>query len=63
MNPADTTSRFCNHRDWRDFVAAMKASLSDPAASTYPKIMVALKAQRSAAGDPVALSGCQPLGT
>lgn len=63
MNPAGAASRFCNHRDWRDFVAAMKASLSDPAASTYPKIMVALKAQRSAVNEPGALIGCQSLGT
>ena len=63
MNPAGVPSRFSNHRDWRDFVAAMKASLSDPAASTYPKIMGALKAQRSALSGVGGLGGAQPLGT
>jgi hypothetical protein len=40
----DMTRKFCNHRQWRDFVAAIHESVTRPRAVTYPMVLSALRA-------------------
>jgi len=40
-------SKFPNHRQWRDFMAAIHESMTYPCAVTYPKIIAALRSGRA----------------
>jgi hypothetical protein len=54
---------FSNHRQWREFIAAIHESVTYPCVVTYPKIIAALRAAHKQAwlgvqeelGDPVSL--------
>jgi len=41
------TRTFSNHRQWRDFMAAIHASVTYPCAGTYPKVIGALRPSRA----------------
>ena len=43
----DMTRKFCNHRQWRDFVAAVHESVAYPCAVTYPMVLGALRSGRA----------------
>jgi len=41
------TRTFSNHRHWRDFMAAIHASLTHPSSVTYPTVIGALRPTRA----------------
>lgn len=43
----DMTRKFCNHRQWRDFIAAVHDSLAYPRSMTYPAVLSALRSSRA----------------
>lgn len=40
------TRKFSNHRQWREFVAAVHESVSFPCVATYPMVLSALRSGR-----------------
>jgi hypothetical protein len=42
----DVKRKFPNHRQWRDFVAAVHESVTQPCLVTYPKVIGALRSSR-----------------
>jgi hypothetical protein len=43
----DVKSKFLNHRQWREFIAAIHGSVTHPCAVTYPKVLSALRSGRA----------------
>jgi hypothetical protein len=43
----DVKRKFPNHRQWRDFIAAVHDSVSYPYSLTYPKVIKALRSGRA----------------
>jgi hypothetical protein len=43
----DAKRKFPNHRQWRDFVAAVHDSVTQPCSVTYPKVIDALRSSRA----------------
>jgi hypothetical protein len=41
------TRKFCNHRQWQDFVAAIHESVTHPRLVTYPMVLGALRSSRA----------------
>jgi len=39
--------KFTNHRQWREFVAAIHESVTQPCAATYPMVLNALRSGRA----------------
>ncbi len=39
--------KFSNHRQWRDFIASVHASVTIPCTATYPIVLDALRAGRT----------------
>lgn len=42
----EVSSKFPNHRQWREFIAAVHESVSHPCAATYPMVVNALRSGR-----------------
>ena len=43
----DMTRKFSNHRQWREFVAAVHESVTSPCVATYPMVLSALRSGRA----------------
>jgi hypothetical protein len=39
--------KFSNHRQWRDFIAAVHESVTHPCSATYPMVLGALRSGRA----------------
>jgi hypothetical protein len=52
----DSRKKFSNHRQWREFIAAVHESVTQPCAITYPKVIGALRSGRDWFSDGAALA-------
>ena len=43
----DKRSEFSNHRQWREFIAALHESVAYPCSVTYPMVLGALRSSRA----------------
>jgi hypothetical protein len=43
----DVKRKFANHRQWREFVATIHESVSQPCVATYPMVLNALRSSRA----------------
>ncbi|MGB6307301.1 MAG: hypothetical protein WBF89_05855 [Steroidobacteraceae bacterium] len=43
----DMRRKFSNHRQWRDFVAAVQDSVTYPCSATYPMVLSALRSGKA----------------
>lgn len=43
----DMRRKFSNHRQWRDFIAAVQDSMSQPCSATYPMVLDALRSGKA----------------
>ena len=48
--------KFSNHRQWRDFIAAVHESVSYPCSVTYPMVLEAVRSGRAWFSDSAALA-------
>jgi hypothetical protein len=46
-NVDDVRRKFSNHRQWREFIAAVHESVSYPCSVTYPVVLSALRSGRA----------------
>jgi hypothetical protein len=46
-NVDDVRRKFSNHRQWREFISAVHASVSYPCSVTYPAVLSALRSGRA----------------
>jgi hypothetical protein len=46
-NFSDVRRKFSNHRQWREFIAAIHDSVSSPCSATYPVVLDALRSGRA----------------
>jgi hypothetical protein len=46
-NVDDMTRKFSNHRQWREFIAAVHESVTSPCAATYPMVLSAWQSGRA----------------
>jgi hypothetical protein len=46
-NLHDVRRKFSNHRQWREFIAAVHESVTSPCAATYPMVWNALRSSRA----------------
>jgi hypothetical protein len=43
----NVTRKFSNHRQWREFIAAVHETVTSPCAATYPMVLSALRSGRA----------------
>jgi hypothetical protein len=47
MSNLEAARRFCNNRQWRDFISALQHTVAQPRTAAYPKIIGVLRVGRA----------------